>query len=370
MLPQIFVTIPAQEKKTYPISIDFGIFNNWQQWLKGHLKSRKLVILTDKKLLTPYVKQFKEQLIAAKVDFIIISINGGESSKNQATKEMVEVKMLRSHIDRDALLLIIGGGVIGDLGGFIAATYMRGINYIQVPTTLLSMVDSSVGGKTAINTDYGKNLIGAFWQPQAVTIDTKFLSTLPKKHLINGLIEAIKIFITCEKTSYDFVVKNLNKILKNDNESLQFIIQRAISLKAQIVSQDEREENLRKYLNFGHTIGHALEKYYDFNILHGNAVALGIIVESKIAQLMGFLSQDAFLSIVNLLHKLEVDSKTLQEIDVAKIIQYCLNDKKTKADKIYMIIIRQIGEVQTKENSVVLEVKPKIIKQAFKHLFN
>ncbi|MEN9391372.1 MAG: 3-dehydroquinate synthase, partial [Pseudomonadota bacterium] len=154
-----------------------------------------------------------------------------------------------------------------------------------------------------------------------------------------------------------------------DNEALLFIIQRAVSLKAEIVSQDEKEQNLRKYLNFGHTIGHALEKYYDFNILHGYAVALGIIVESKIAQIMGFLTQESYLSIVNLLQKLGIDGKDLHEIDAAKIIQYCLNDKKAKADKIYMIIIRQIGMVQNDKNSAVHEVPAKIIKRAFKQLF-
>ncbi|MEN9391225.1 MAG: 3-dehydroquinate synthase, partial [Pseudomonadota bacterium] len=222
MLSQIFVNIPAREQESYPISIDLGIFGNWPNWLKKHIQSRQLVILTDKKLLNPYIRQFKQQLLDAKINFIVISINGGESSKNQVTKEAIEMKMFRARIDRDALLLVIGGGVIGDLGGFVAATYMRGIKYIQVPTTLLAMVDSSVGGKTAINNEYGKNLIGAFWQPQAVAIDIKFLNTLPKQQLINGLIEVIKIFITCEKSSYDFVTNNFNKILAYDNEALLF----------------------------------------------------------------------------------------------------------------------------------------------------
>ena len=281
---KINVDISGQDPAKYQITLGSGVLSTWQSWLGKYCSSKQVVIITDKIVEKLYASEFAKQLGHDGYKVLLLSIAPGEESKVQNVKEYLELEMLKAKYDRHTLLIAIGGGVIGDLSGFVAATYLRGIKYIQVPTTLLAMIDSSVGGKTAINTPYGKNLIGAFWQPQMVVMDIDLLASLPKVQLINGLVEAIKIFLTSDKEGFAYTKRHLDKILRHDMAKLQSVIRRAVSLKAHIVSEDEREENLRMILNFGHTIGHAIEKINDFKILHGYAVALGILVEAKIAE--------------------------------------------------------------------------------------
>jgi len=241
---------------------------------------------------------------------------------------------------------------------------MRGIAYIQIPTSLLAMIDSSIGGKTAINTALGKNLIGAFWQPQAVISDLSLLRSLPEKHLRNGLFEAVKIFLTCDKKYFHECAKKLNLLLKCDLNALMPIVYRAVQLKAQVVAQDEQEKNLRKILNFGHTIGHAIEQLSDYKMLHGFAVGLGIVVEAKIAVLMGFLDDQAFEQICLVMTRLGVRLNALKKFSATEIIRLTKIDKKNKQQKVHYILLCGIGSVNHDNHQYAHAVTDSVVRQA------
>ena len=331
MLNKIIVQLPNNGKTIYNIFLGENVVSNWQSWLVKYCPNKQVVIITDETVEQLYAIQFRDKLLAGGYKVLLLSIVPGEESKVHKTKEYLELEMLKAKFDRHTLLLAFGGGVVGDLSGFIAATYMRGIKYIQIPTTLLSMIDSSVGGKTSINTPYGKNLIGAFWQPQEVVMDL-----------------------------------NLNKILRRDYTKLRLLIRRAVRLKVAVVKADEREENLRMILNFGHTIGHAIEKLSNFQVLHGYAVGLGILVEAKIAQLMGLLSETNYELISAVFARLGITSDMLSPFDVSEVIDAAIGDKKNQGGKIYCILLKDIGEVYTAKNGMVATaVDEKYIRQAF-----
>jgi 3-dehydroquinate synthase len=361
-MTQIMMKIPPQQVTYCPIQIEPHLLSHPDKWLPEHCINKKLVVITDDNVKNYYGNTLLKKL--KKYDPLLLSFLPGEKSKNYQTKQYLENQMLESHCDRDTIILALGGGVVGDVAGFVAATYMRGISYIQIPTTLLAMVDSSIGGKTGINTTRGKNLIGAFWQPIAVIIDTNCLTTLPKTHLINGLIEALKMFMTSDLTSFNYASKHIDKILNADILTLKDIIQRAITTKINIVSQDERENGLRTILNFGHTIGHALEKIMDYTLLHGYAVALGILVEAKISQLSGFLSHVDYQTIQSLFLKLSISADLLEKIEVEKIIMATKRDKKVKSGSVRYVLLKNIGQVYNQDNSFIHSVSDEIVRNA------
>lgn len=368
MIEQIKVKINPKPANRYNIFLGSGAINLYNEWLPKLDECSSIVVITDKLIENLHTNTFTLSLKKLGYKVLLLVVNPGEESKSLAVKESLELEMLKNKCDRRTLLIAFGGGVIGDLTGFLAATYMRGIHYIQIPTTLLSVLDSSVGGKTGINTIYGKNLIGAIWQPITVVTDINLLTTLPQLQLINGLIEAIKIFLTLDQKSFYYLQRNLKKILARDEKVIQLIIKRAVKLKAYVVEKDEREENLRMILNFGHTVGHAIEKLSDYQILHGFCVALGIVVESKIAVLLGHLSEDNFCLIVNLLAKVGIITEMLAKFSVDKIIDNMLIDKKNKNGNIYAVLLKDIGSVYTVNDRVASIINRDIVKQAFREL--
>jgi 3-dehydroquinate synthase len=289
----------------------------------------------------------------------------GEKSKSHEVKQKIEEQMLKNHFDRNTKILAVGGGVVGDLAGFVAATYMRGIPYVQIPTTFLAMVDSSIGGKTAINTRYGKNSIGAFWPPKAVLLNMACLQTLSKKHLRNGLIEALKMFLIADKKSFIYAEKNLCAILKGDDAPLKKIICAAIKIKSHIVNQDARDQNIRMSLNFGHTIGHALEFVLEYKILHGIAVAYGILVEAKISVLLDILDAKTYQKIYDVFRQLGITTNFLQKINCNKIIAATKKDKKNSENKVRYILLKTMGDIYKKNGVVAHEVSDRIVKKAF-----
>ena len=366
MLNKIIVQLPNSGKTIYNIFLGENVLSNWQTWLVKHCPNKQVVIITDEIVEQLYAQQFRDKLLASGYKVLLLSIVPGEESKVQKTKEYLELEMLKAKFDRHTLLLAFGGGVVGDLSGFIAATYMRGIKYIQIPTTLLSMIDSSVGGKTSINTPYGKNLIGAFWQPQDVIMDLNMLNSLSKIQLVNGLVEALKIYLTSDAKSFSYASLNLNKILLRDYTKLQLLIRRAVRLKVAVVRADEREENLRMILNFGHTIGHAIEKLSNFNVLHGYAVGLGILVEAKIAQLMGLLSETNYELIAAVFARIGISNDMLSPFAVSDVIEAAIGDKKNQGGKIYCVLLKDIGEIHTsKDGRVATAIDEKYIREAF-----
>ncbi|MDA8561989.1 3-dehydroquinate synthase, partial [Gammaproteobacteria bacterium] len=295
-------------------------------------------------------------------DTLIISVPPGEFSKSREKKQYIENEMMIHGCDRSSVILSFGGGVVGDLSGFVASTYMRGVSYIQIPTTFLAMVDSSIGGKTAINTDFGKNLVGSFWYPALTLIDIDFLSTLSQEHLINGLIESLKVFLIRDKLSFEYLLDNKNIVLDKNNVALIKTIAKSINIKNDIVNEDPNEKNLRMILNFGHTIGHAIEKLSNYNILHGLAVALGILVEAKISVLLNVLSNNEYEIIERLMVNLNISIDELKCFDFNEIIELTRLDKKNSNSTVRYILLKEIGDVLVDNNTYAHAVDDSIVK--------
>jgi 3-dehydroquinate synthase len=360
---QLKIKLPDKKAQSYPIVIEAGISEQLIQYLPKNTSS--LVIITDSTVKKHYAQALKNALEKTIYSVFLLSFKAGEASKNIQTKIKLEEAMLVKCCGRDTVILALGGGVVGDLAGFIAATYMRGISYIQIPTTLLAMVDSSVGGKTAIDTPQGKNLIGAFWQPRAVLADLNLLKTLSKQHIVNGLVEALKIFLTCSSKDVQYFKKNVQLALTKNEAILHQLVYRAVKIKAQVVEQDEHEINLRKILNWGHTIGHAIEHLSHYKMLHGYAVALGILVEAKISLLMGYLSATDYLFVENSLKDLGIRPSDLQKYNPNEIIKHTYKDKKAKAGQVYYVLLSGVGQVHQIKGKVTHPVSDRIVKEAF-----
>jgi 3-dehydroquinate synthase len=368
MLTQLKVSLKARARTKYSILLENGVLSNWQSWLSIHCPDKQIVIITDKIVENLYAYSFSKKLTNNGYNVLLLSIEPGEESKVQKTKEYLELEMLKAKFGRNTLLIAFGGGIVGDLAGFVAATYMRGIRYIQLPTTLLSMIDSSVGGKTAINTPYGKNMIGVIYQPSLVVMDLSLLNSLSKVLIVNGLIEALKIFLTLDNKSFTYARLNINKLIEREPHSLKSVIARAVKLKVKVVRIDEFEENLRMILNFGHTIAHALEKLSNYHILHGYAVALGILVEAKISQLMGVLSSENYDLISRVFYSIGISKEMLSAFNADEVVSIAKGDKKNHGGKIFFILLKDIGEVYTKNDRVATPVDEKYILQAFNSL--
>lgn len=358
------ISAPKSVSKPYLITITSNLIYELTQYLLNHYANHKIVIITDEIVNNLYIKHFEEQFLKSDLSFHIIKFKAGEINKSQATKTFIEERMLELQLKRDTVCVALGGGIVGDMAGFVASTYMRGIDYINIPTTLLAMVDSSIGGKTAINTPYGKNLIGTFWPPSAVMIDLNFLQTLPNEHLINGLVEVIKIFLTFDKSLFEYLQVNLEKILNKDKDTIRYLIYNALKLKAQVVEQDSNDISLRKILNFGHTIGHAIEAISNYEILHGYAVGVGILVEAKIAVYLNYLSNKEYVIIKNLLNSLGINLSLINKYAIDQIINYCELDKKNLNDSIYFIILQKIGATLLSSQQVAHLVEKEVIIKA------
>lgn len=358
------VNIPAKQSYSYPITIKSGLLNEWQDWLPSYAQSRKVVIISDSTVAQLYAEDFCTQLIAAGYSAKLFDFPAGEHSKSVATKLRLEEQMFEFGCDRHTLCIAFGGGVVGDLAGFVAATFMRGMNFIQIPTSLLAMIDSSVGGKTAVNTSYGKNIIGAFWQPQAVFMDIALLHTLPQEHIVNGFFEAVKVFLTLDRESFEFCQQNIDKILQLDAEDLTPVIEKAVKLKAHVVEIDEYERNLRMILNYGHTVAHAIEKLSNYQVLHGYAVALGMLVEARIAQLCGLLNDENYQIVATFLQKLNITPLMLDGYNIDEIICAMRGDKKNTNQKIKLVLLTGIGQVKNEANQVAFDIDESIIANA------
>ena len=350
---------------SYPIFINSGQLQYPSTWLPTNLNFSTIVIITDNTVKKLYGHALEHCLTAQGYKVLLFSFPAGEKYKNNQTKQGLEKIMLGHRCGQDTLCLALGGGVVGDLAGFIAATYMRGIAYLQIPTTLLAMVDSSVGGKTGINTPQGKNLIGAFWQPKTVVVDLDCLRTLAPKQMLNGLIEVMKMFLTCDAQSFYFLQKNIKKIIAMEQKIIESLIYRAVKIKTAIITQDERESNQRKLLNFGHTIGHAIENLSGYKILHGEAVALGILVEAKIAQILGVLTNQDYQSIEAILSCFGINSKKLKKFSSAKLIDATKADKKVRDGEVYYVLLKTIGQVYQNNKYFVHPVADDVVREAY-----
>jgi 3-dehydroquinate synthase len=278
----------------------------------------------------------------------VISIPAGERHKTRETWARVTDEMLAKGFGRDAAIVAVGGGVVGDLAGFVAATYMRGIPFVQVPTTLLAMIDASIGGKTGVDTPAGKNLVGAFHQPAAVLIDPGVLATLPPRELRAGLAEAIKHGIIADAGYFDRTVAALPELLSpggSTSAAMRSLIEGSIAIKGSVVARDEREHGLRKILNFGHTLGHAAEALSEYALLHGEAIAIGMAVESRLAERLGLAESGTADRVRAALALATLPCQVPTSLDAERLVALTKTDKKARRDRVEYALPRAIGRM-------------------------
>ncbi len=314
---------------------------------------RKMAVVTNPTVKKLYGQRLVDSLKAAGFLVMSIEIPDGEQFKNLDWANAVYTALLINSFDRKSPLVALGGGVIGDLTGFAAATFMRGVPFIQVPTTLLAMVDSSVGGKTGVNHAMGKNMIGAFYQPRKVLMDLAVLKSLPKEELLAGIAEVIKYGVIRDASLFEFLDSNREKILALDPDALTHIVRRSCEIKADVVSRDERERGLRAILNFGHTVGHAIETAESYAIRHGYAVAIGMVYASRLAHKTGLCDASVPQQVEKLIRSygLPADFSTLsRRPSVTELMDTMLVDKKAEGGKVKFVLPKRIGDaVITKE---------------------
>ncbi len=355
------------EDKSYPIFIGNGILDKFGEMYKIFGFGQQGVLITDTNVQKYYGQQIRDSLEGLLNSFECITLPAGETSKSLATIEKIITRMLGAGFDRNVVLFAFGGGVVGDITGFTASIYKRGVQFIQVPTTLLAQVDSSVGGKTGVNHPSGKNMIGTFYQPKMVWMDLALLNTLPKREIICGLGEIIKYGIIKDISLFTLIEENIDRILALELDLMQEIIKRCCEIKAEIVASDEQERDQRLVLNFGHTIGHALEAALGYKkISHGEAVLLGMITESKIALDSQILGVEDFKRIQNLIAKFDLD-RSIKTVNPDALLHFLKTDKKIKQGNLRFILPTKIGDV-----FIADDVEPHAIKEGFNylHLFN
>jgi 3-dehydroquinate synthase len=299
--------------------------------------NRKVAIVTNSTVSALHLETLVAQIECNELH--VVTIDDGEEYKNLETVENILDELFRHKLDRKSLLIALGGGVIGDMTGFTASLYQRGIGFVQVPTTLLSQVDASVGGKTGVNNKYGKNLVGAFYQPEAVYIDTNFLKTLPKREFSAGIAEIIKMAVMFDKEYFNF----LQDADFSDKESLEKVIERSVSLKAEVVNLDEKDSGIRAVLNYGHTFGHVVENETNYRTyLHGEAVSIGIMMANRLAVALNLMNIEEMNAVTKFLLKHDLPIDYLIK-DVDSFYDKFFLDKKSANNKIKFILPNGIG---------------------------
>jgi len=334
-------------ERSYPIYVGAGILDNLGQQLQKSGLAGKVAVVTNPTVAQLYLDAVHASLDDVGFEVVPILVPDGEEHKTFKSLTTIYDRLIAERCERKSSVLALGGGVIGDLAGFAAATYLRGVPYVQVPTTLLAQVDSSVGGKTGLNHENGKNLIGAFYQPKLVLIDVKVLASLPRRELVAGLAEVIKYGIIEEPLLFRELEKNLAKIIALDRELLQRVIVTSCSIKARIVETDEREENQRAVLNFGHTIGHALEAATDYReFLHGEAVGIGMVKATMLSVQHGFCYQQTFERILKIIRHAGLPSEIPAGLSPQSVIKAMQLDKKATGGRIKFVMSEGIGKTR------------------------
>ena len=336
---------------SYPIVVGTELLNRVGEYLTPHIKSNKVLIVTDSFVSARYMPVVRQSLADSELDVNTIEVRAGEESKSIAQFSRIQDSLVVHQLDRGSTLIALGGGVIGDLGGFAAAVYMRGIPYVQIPTTLQAQVDASVGGKTAINHPKGKNLIGAFHQPKLVLIDVDTLKTLPQRDIRSGLIEVIKMGVIRDEPLFKMVEEHLEAILNLEDTTLIEMVASACVNKAEIVAKDEKESGLRMVLNYGHTFGHALEAVTHYNrYRHGEAVSIGMNCAAQLAFNLGMFSETDFQRQRTLLNRAKLPLTFPPDLSPEALCDTMYLDKKTLGGKLRLILPTRIGEVVIRDD--------------------
>ena len=345
MMEQILI---ETKTKRYPLFLGEGIIESLPDILRqlSFPKGTKLLIITDKTLEQLYLSELRA-LLANDYDVYTYVVPSGEGAKSFEQYYACQTAALQYGLDRKSLILAFGGGVVGDLAGFVAATYMRGIPYIQIPTTLLAH-DSAVGGKVAINHPLGKNMIGAFYQPEAVVYDIAFLRSLPEKELRSGFAEVIKHALIRDSDFYEWLRQEVRELTDLKGERLQYCIKKGIEVKANVVREDEKETGVREHLNFGHTLGHALENELGYGaITHGDAVALGMLFAIFVSEQVYNISFDRY-HFSSWFRTYGFPVSIPKQLDIHRLLEKMKGDKKARAGTVRMVLLKDIGVVETK----------------------
>lgn len=345
-------------ERSYPIFIGPNTLQNTGTLLRKIIKGNRIGVITNSKVAKYYLPRCKTSLEKSGYDVTVIKIPDGEEYKNLGQISLIYDRLVKAKFDRGDTLLALGGGVTGDMAGFAAATYMRGIDYIQAPTTLLAQVDSSVGGKTGVDHSGGKNLIGAFHQPKAVLADTSAFGTLPDREFRCGMAEVIKYGVIRSTSLFSFLEKSASDIKNKKQMAIEKIIVESCRIKAKVVSEDERESGVRAILNMGHTFGHGIETALGFKKLkHGEAVAIGMALAARLSYRLGDCDEKTVNRIENLIKVYGLPVKTPKGITAGDVIKGMSHDKKAVGGVLRFIIPTAIGSVAIKKDISVGDIR-------------
>lgn len=337
------VKVDLADSRDYPIYIGTGYSDEQvTEMLTSHIDGTKALLITNDRIAPMYLEKY-EKLVGKHKEVHTLVLPDGEEEKTLEILQRILDKALEENLDRKCTFLALGGGVIGDMVGFAAAIYQRGVNFIQIPTTVMAMVDSSVGGKTGVNHPLGKNMIGAFHQPQCVFIDTDNLSTLPDRELQSGISEIIKYGLIRDTELFEWLEENMDKLLARDPEAMRYAVERSCENKAEVVKADEKEAGLRATLNLGHTFGHAIESGSGYGTwLHGEAVSIGTAMAASMSARMGWIDQELLDRTYRLLEKakLPVDLPVDSPMDQATFLKYMAADKKVANGQLRLILLK------------------------------
>jgi 3-dehydroquinate synthase len=329
-------------ERSYPIFIGQGLLDK-PELLTQHVQGRQVMVVSNDTIAPLYLDRVRE--IFSDFELATVILPDGEQYKNLDTLNLIFTALLENKFNRGCTLVALGGGVVGDITGFAAASYQRGVAFLQIPTTLLAQVDSSVGGKTGVNHPQGKNMIGAFHQPACVLIDTDTLDTLDDRQLAAGLAEVIKYGLIRDAAFFDWLEQNIELLKARDKQALAYAIERSCALKAEIVAADERESGQRALLNFGHTFGHAIETGTGYgNWLHGEAVATGMLMAADLSARHGWLSADAVKRTKKLLQQSNLPTCPPDEMDEARFLELMAVDKKVVDGGLRLVMLKAIGD--------------------------
>ena len=352
-MQQLVVEIPHRQ---YPIFVAEGLLADTQklrELLLARIQGRQVAIITNKVVAPLYLDALLEALDGLQVD--VMQMDDGEAEKNLQVYQQTMDFLLAARHNRSTCLIALGGGVVGDLCGFVAATFQRGVDFVQIPTTLLAQVDSSVGGKTAVNHPQGKNMIGAFHQPLAVLADTATLGTLPSREYAAGLAEVVKYGVIVDAAFFEFLEQHSDDLLAKDGAVLSQVILRCCAIKAEVVSADERESGRRAILNYGHTFGHGIEKLCGYGQwLHGEAVAIGMVMAARLSVAVAGLDESVVMRLTALLRRLGLPTALDQASRKVATIEAMMDvmglDKKVVDGRLRFIVASQLGQVQVRDD--------------------
>lgn len=333
-------------------------FNSLPELLAGQgIADRRVCIVTESNVAPLYLDEIRNQLDGKCKELISIIFEAGESQKNLDTVKMIYEKLILAKFDRKDLLVALGGGVTGDITGFTAATYLRGIDFVQIPTSLLAQVDSSIGGKTGVDFDSYKNMVGAFHMPKLVYINVSTLTTLSDEQFISGMGEIIKHGLIKDSAYFDWLIENHDRILARDKDVLMEMIRVSCNIKRVVVENDPTEKGDRALLNFGHTLGHAIERYLDLKLSHGACVGIGCCLASVISYNRGDITEDELHKIIHAFDMFGFPTLKDYLVDADAVIEYTKNDKKMVGDKIKFILLHTIGDAYINTNVVPDDMK-------------